>query len=440
LNSSYEEHERDVARALREPRDRVLGKPAMLLAADPGDEWTPYVEGLLHVESNDRDAALNRAKEALRRNPQSPLARALVISLTERGEERVRALQALVEEWPSLALPRRHLAFAHLRAGQTDTARLQFASYTARAPEDPIGWMGLALACIAARDRKAAAEAARRLEGSARNSPFLRRRAAQLSFATGHYATAWAGAWRLARDFRGWRNRIFPITLPVEAAFGLPLGFLLACMLGLLVWNFRALAAGRTSESLLAALIALWSWVLVGKRISGRRRPIALRESDESLRQPDAAWRPVERETTSERGIAASGGGRRRVIRMVVVMLMIGAAIYAGLRLPVPRSPSVRMAVTIFNRHCESYLRGHGNKITVETLNGTALARTRLHWATGLPPLECRASFAVELPSMQYYRVLVGDHVLFGSVGPPGYRYHAHSSDGQQTYFSLTRT
>ncbi len=211
----YRKAERAFPRFLRKPSQGTFDELERLRPfLDPA--WFFWAAGERYRMAGEFEPAATSFRESLRRDPNSPLARAAYVHLLTDGGARTKALAELAREWPMLERPRLYLGFALLESKQFPQAVEALRRSAELLPEDSWAWANLTLALLATRDQAGAREAAEHYLGLSTGSFAMDLSAARLLFQAGWRRKAFGVAWRAVRRAPGPRSILATLTLPFQ--------------------------------------------------------------------------------------------------------------------------------------------------------------------------------------------------------------------------------
>jgi tetratricopeptide (TPR) repeat protein len=239
--------EASVLTLLRERFDVAIA--AIRESPPPGPGFQDYAEGELAAPTRFGVAARLLA-DALRSDPASPLAQAACASLYVTGQERVRVLERIVQRWPTLERPKFWLGSARLVAHNDAGAIEAFRDALSIDPDDQQALVGLGEALLRSKDRAGACECAERIVRSNPNQPSWHGRAALLLFRAGRPRRALQVAWRASRIARTGKQRVFALTLPLQAlSRRMKLAFGVVVTLALSAWLLVSLVSSKSGPN-----------------------------------------------------------------------------------------------------------------------------------------------------------------------------------------------
>lgn len=383
-------------------------------APDPADL---IVAAEVHRLSGDPLGASDLYDQALQQDPASPLAKSGVLFFRGDPADRISGLEAIVRQFPDLALPRRHLANAHGMWGDLDRAKALVDANIRDFPTDPIPWSSLGLWLDQKGRRDEAVDATERYAEMSSASPLLLHRAASRLFMLRRYRSAFRRAWQTAR-FPGWRNRVSPITVPFQASPPI-IRLLILYIFLMLVLISLAFRGARTSVPLAATTLLLLGWMTLASLAS--RPPGFYRH----VIPPHIGGKPAEEASgifPLGRSLAPSDVRRlrkQRWSRFILVSVLLAPIVVILVQVRVRAAQPYRMIGEIDAVTCPPFLKSSQRIVVVDALR-TVSASTTPRVTTGADG-SCHASFSMDLPRRDFYIVVDGSFLLTSSA-TPGHR------------------
>jgi len=197
---------RDIDEALRE-----LGR----VSGDLDRAVFLYANGVLQLGRFQPRDAYESFLELLRLDRESPLARTGLVYVLADGVERVRRLEEIAQQWPTLEQPRYYIGLANQRVRRFESATQALERCVEITSEDARAWYSLCIARLGLGDRPGAVAAAESCLALRPTSARLRRYLALGLWAGGVRRRAFAVALETARQDAGLKSLLFPITLPL---------------------------------------------------------------------------------------------------------------------------------------------------------------------------------------------------------------------------------
>jgi tetratricopeptide (TPR) repeat protein len=224
---------------------------------DETEPWMLFAKGEYLRQRGDRQEAQVFFRRSQELDAESPLAAAGIAALNIDQVTRAQSLSIIVQQHPDLVHPRLALAASLTVMKDTRAAAEQLRACTRLLPDDPRPWFGLARLLLTQGDRPGAAEALDHLSALTRKSPGAQRLTAIGFVACGRYGKASRIALAVARGFPGWRNRLFPLLLPLEAEPRSTRLWVVGTIEATLVFATVVLASSQQWASLIPGVLAV---------------------------------------------------------------------------------------------------------------------------------------------------------------------------------------
>jgi tetratricopeptide (TPR) repeat protein len=427
----YEQQERDLSALLLLARDEALARAAEAGRTEQGRTWSLYAVAELLRSECEFEQAASEIRVVLERDPESPLAWALWLFLSEGDPVRkIRTLERLSEGWPRLVRPRFYLGYAYARVRDVSRSLEAFETCVELNPSDLESWNGVADLAITARLRDRAVDAATKVAELSRARAGYLVGSSRVLFRARRYRDAWNVS-RAAVQARTKRSTLLlPWTLPIWASGPwVQFGLLVACSCAL-VWAGVAALTGQAPFWLFLIFVSLaFAVTSVIGRWGGGGSDRCVKALNRALKQPQAppkalatylelgqsTWdddrAPQWRRTLRRRRVL----GRVLVLGYFAVLLAVAAATYAA------RPMDQRTIVGTFaSSNCNVQL-VPSHEIVVRDEDGRAVGRAPVTLDAGAQAPACRFTFRLAVPNIRTYGIFLGISAAdsLGAVGEP---------------------